>query len=68
MTEPNEEQDVTIWHLLNEASRHLQNPPPGGWEYPDDVEKSRQLVQKDPSVVHASDGEGNPHDKNTQGF
>jgi ankyrin repeat protein len=58
MSEPNGQPD--IWQLLQEASYHLQNPPPGGWEHPEDVEKVRQLLQKDPSHVHAFDGEGTP--------
>jgi uncharacterized protein len=49
-----------IWALLQQASYHLQNPPPGGWEDPADVEKVRRLLQKDPRQVHEFDGEGMP--------
>lgn len=55
-----DQRDVTIWDLLQEASDHLQNPPPGGWEHPEDVEAIRQLLRKDRDQVHAFDGEGTP--------
>lgn len=60
MTDANAQHDVSIWQLLQEASYHLQNSPPGGWEHPEDVEKVLQLLQKDASQVHAFDGEGTP--------
>ncbi len=60
MSGHDEEQQVTIWNVLQEVSYHLQNPPPGGWEHPEDVEKVRQLLQRDPRLIHDSDGDGSP--------
>jgi uncharacterized protein len=52
-----EEPVVSIWQLIQEIVFHGKEPTPGCWEHPDDVERVRQLLQKDPGQVHAlSDG------------